>query len=338
MYRLLLRVWPAEFRERFGPSAVRDFEALHADAVEEGHAAVIRLWLRTIWTVVAGGIAERRSGRAERSGRGSWLADVVRDARLAMRSMRRSPGFAATTVLVVGLGVGATTTIFSAVDTVLLRPLPYPDSERLVTVRKASSLVPIPDYAAIRDRTHAFEILGAAWGISVDLTGGGAPERAPAALVSAGFFDLLGVTAARGRLFSPEEYGPGVADVAVISSSLWFRRWGGDPDIVGRTITLQGSPVTVIGVLDAGFIAPEALGLAGMDVSATRPDASGMAESVLVRAGRDRTIASGHIRRECACRAERAGAESCPGRRARLAGRWLADRIRRDSARVGNDR
>ena len=289
VYGWLLLVWPASFRRSYGAAAARDFQALYDDARALGVGAVAGLWLRTVWTVVGGGVAERwnvlrgtqatvansavpgRPGREREDGwstgsrrhaggRGSGLA-VFRDAGQSLRGLRQRPAFVVAILVLVGLGVGATTTIFSVVDAVVLRPLPYPHAERLVMLLKGRSGLSIPDFQDVRDRVRGFEAVGAAWTVSADLTGTGEPARLSDALVTAEFFEIVGAHAWRGRLFNADEYAPGAAPVVVLSASLWLSRWGGDASIIGGTVLLHGQPTTVVGVLDPGFVPPEALGL-----------------------------------------------------------------------------
>ena len=182
--------------------------------------------------------------------------------RFALRSLRRSPGFTAGTILVLGIGIGAVTAMFSLVEGVLLRPLPYRDAERLVLVTeiipKLSDLYPsIPvnagHFVGIRDRSETLDEVVAMESEPVNLTGTGVPERLGAGNVSWNFFRLLGVRPLLGRAFLPEEDAPGREHVVVISEGLWRRRFGADPDIVNRAIQLDGVPYTVVGVLPEDF-------------------------------------------------------------------------------------
>ena len=145
VYRFLLRAYPAEFRRAYGDEAVHVFSRLHADAVTRGVGAVFSLWLHSIIAVLSDGLRERfvehRSTR-----RGSFLEDFITDTRTGVRALARRPAFAAATLAVIGLGVGATTTIFSVVDGVLLRPLPYPESERLIALTIDGSSFTVPGF------------------------------------------------------------------------------------------------------------------------------------------------------------------------------------------------
>nr|MBA2564287.1 ABC transporter permease [Gemmatimonadota bacterium] len=184
------------------------------------------------------------------------------DIRYSARLLRRSPGFAAGTILVLALGIGATTAIFSVVDRVLVRPLPYHDPARLVRVSevipKLRDLYPsIPVTArhvlAFRERARSFEGFAALEGLTMNLTGAAEPERLGGAGVSWNFLRVLGVRPQLGRDFLEEEDHPGRDRVILISEDLWARRFRRDPHVLQRTVTLDGDPHAVIGVLPRSF-------------------------------------------------------------------------------------
>lgn len=185
--------------------------------------------------------------------------DVAEDVRVALRGFRRSPFFAVTSVLIVGLGIGATTTIFSVADHVLLRPLPYPDPGALVTVGKPGSGMSIPDFLELRDRVGAFSAVGAQWDREYDLTSSGDPERVNVGQVTAGFLSTLGGRPALGRLFGEGDFEPSVQRTAILSQEIWRRRWNGQKTAIGTTVRLDGLEYQVIGVLSSDFVDPEAL-------------------------------------------------------------------------------
>ena len=191
--------------------------------------------------------------------------DVAQDVRYALRAFRRTPGFAIAATLTLALGIGATTTIFSVVDGVLLRGLPYRDADRIVNLWEVSDNggYRLPSYPTFKDwraesRTwsNAFEDVAFVRGAEELYVGESGPERLLASSVSPGFFRLLGTPALLGRTFLDDEERPGANRVIVLSHDLWQQRFGGDPAIVGRTITLSGSPATVIGVMPRGFTYP----------------------------------------------------------------------------------
>lgn len=191
---------------------------------------------------------------------------LLQDLRYALRSFRRSPGFTAVAVFTLALGLGAATAIFSVVNGVLLRPLPYPDPDAVVRISNSwegtprAQLSPA-EYFDYRDRSDAFAAFGVyATGQEMNLTGSGSPERLQASYLTAGVFPALGVEPALGRAFTPEEDRPGGDRVVVLSHGLWRRRFGGSPDVVGQRITLDGVSYAVIGVMPADFRLPEDFG------------------------------------------------------------------------------
>lgn len=187
------------------------------------------------------------------------MDSFAQDIRYALRRIAKSPGFAALIVLTLALGMGANTAIFSVVDAVLLRPLPYRDADELVTIYHhypsldLDASVSAGGFHDYRDKTRSFSGVAAQTGWGANLTGSGEPIRVTGSRVSAQFFSVLGVTAAKGRTFLEEEDVPGNQNVAVLSDALWQRQFGSDPDIIGRVISMNSEPFTVIGVLPPGF-------------------------------------------------------------------------------------
>ena len=199
-----------------------------------------------------------------REARGVALLDeAARNVRFALRSMGRNPLLSATFVLTLGLCIGAATGVFSVVDAVLWRPLPYPDPDRLALVELYDPVVgkglgySAVDGAAweqIRDGAPSFDrAVFSDWGSGVNLSASGAAAYVRQQRVSSGFFATLGVEPALGREFERSEDVPGGAAVAILSHALWERAFDGDPAIVGRTIRLKGEAHTVVGVMPAGF-------------------------------------------------------------------------------------
>jgi putative ABC transport system permease protein len=175
----------------------------------------------------------------------------------------KNPGFTAVAVIALALGIGANTAIFSVVNTVLLRPLPYKDPERLVMVFEDSSKHGFPrdspsaaNYIDWRDQNHVFENIAAIGGASFNLTGAGDPERIDGSRVSAALFPLLGVSPQVGRWFTADEDQAGANRVVIMSHRLWQRRFAGDPNIVGKPLTLNGRSVTLVGIMPADFRFP----------------------------------------------------------------------------------
>jgi predicted permease len=190
-----------------------------------------------------------------------WFETLWQDLRYGTRGLARNKGFAAVAVLTLALGIGANTAIFSVVNAAILRPLPYPDPGRLVilwgnvkrvrTERRGASY---PDYQDWRDQSRSFEAMADFDDAQFALTGIETPERIPGEYVSPSYFSLLGIHAAMGRTFRPEDDRiPHGEAVAVLTDGAWKRRFGGDPGIVGRAIRLDGATYTIVGVAVPGF-------------------------------------------------------------------------------------
>ncbi len=182
------------------------------------------------------------------------LGELVQDVRYGLRAMRRSPGFTAIAVLALALGIGANTAIFSVVDSVLLRPLPYADPDRLVVVLlRGRDPVSPANFVDWRDRNHVFERMGAADYWTPNLTGLDRPEHLTALRLTPDILPMLGVQPLLGRMFLPDTVEPGKDREVVLTHRLWQRRFAGDPSVVGRTLTLDGQSYTVIGVMPRSF-------------------------------------------------------------------------------------
>ena len=199
------------------------------------------------------------------------LEVLAQDAGYALRLMRKNLGFTTVAVLTLALGIGANTAIFSVVNAVLLRPLPYPEPDRLVTfwrnVNRAYKL-PNPEYFDYRERQRTLEEFAVYRTGGANLTGDGVAFRVNLAKVSAGFFPALGVNPFLGRAFAPEEDLPGNDRVVVLEHGFWLRRFGSDPSVVGQTVTLDGRDHVVVGVMPSGFVFP---GIAGGRVDLWAP-------------------------------------------------------------------
>ena len=181
------------------------------------------------------------------------LDESWRDLRYAARLARRSPAFTITAVTLLALAVGTASAIFSVAYTVLLRPLPYPDPDRLVFLTEGGGGVAWPNYLDWRDRATVFSGLAGSVGDAVVVTGGQAPLRLESRGVTSNFFRVLGVSAFKGRVFDDADALPDAAPTAVVSHELWMRELGGRPEAIGKTLSLSRGPYTVIGVLPPGF-------------------------------------------------------------------------------------
>jgi putative ABC transport system permease protein len=192
------------------------------------------------------------------------MDSLWKDFRFATRVLLKSHGFTAVALVALVLGIGANTAIFSVVNAVLLRPLPFRDPSRLVMVweysprTKASNVANPQNFADWQKRNHSFEKMAAyvPFEFGMSITGEGNPEEVPGTYVTRDFLYILGVQPALGRDFLPSEDRAGAPDAAIISAGLWSRRYGADPNIIGKKLTIQGSPTTVVGVLPASFHYP----------------------------------------------------------------------------------
>jgi putative ABC transport system permease protein len=194
---------------------------------------------------------------------GAWLDAIRQDVRFAVRTLFRRPGFAIVAVLTLGVGMGATTAIFSLIDSVLLKPLPFHEPDRLTMVWEGRPRFNSPrmeaapaNYLDWQQEAHSFASLAAYVNGFANLTGAGAPERLVAVNVTTNLFPTLGVAPLVGRWFASPEGAPGQTTVAILSYELWQRRFGGDRGIVGQTILLDGEAHQVIGVMPRGFQFP----------------------------------------------------------------------------------
>jgi len=280
----LLRAYPRRFRARYGPEMLDLFSRRQREERERaGRRGVLRLWLRTVADVAATALAARSGEltlalarrRVRRraaggkvpgaptlarksSGKGAAMSTLGQDLRYALRTLRQAPGFTAAAVLTLGLGIGANTAVFSVLDAVLLRPLPYPHPERLVTLweRERDGSTQNTSYANFLDwksRCRSLQSLAVLSYWTPSMSGSGTPERFEGLRVSREFFRTLGVRPALGRDFLPEEDVRGKQHVVILSWGLWQRRFGGDPNLLGKPILLDGTPYALVGVLPRGL-------------------------------------------------------------------------------------
>jgi putative ABC transport system permease protein len=198
------------------------------------------------------------------------LDGIARDVRYALRSLAKSPTFTAVAVFTLALGIGANSAIYSLLDATLLRPLPYPDADRIVLVwgrftgiglPHDRNWVSAPEFKDFEAGSHSFAAIAAVDADSYNLTAGTTPIHVEGAAVSPAFFDVLGVRPVVGRAFTADEAQPGRDRVLIISHALWRSAFGGDQGVVGRTVRLNGQPGTIAGVMPAAFEYP-----AGVDV------------------------------------------------------------------------
>jgi putative ABC transport system permease protein len=192
------------------------------------------------------------------------LEQIGQDVRYAFRGMRKSPGFAATAVLSLALGIGANTAIFTVVNAVLLRPLPFPEPDRLVQLWESRpnrgylrNVINGMNFMDWRDRSHSFENIAAVSRGSANLTGVGDPVAVEAMQVSPAYFSVLRVSPAIGRNFTEADGQQGRNNVVILSHRLWQTRFGGETSVLGRSLSVNGMPSTIVGVMPAGFRLPK---------------------------------------------------------------------------------
>jgi putative ABC transport system permease protein len=253
---ILERILPRSIREFAMGDLEEDFRAM----VESDGLHTARRWY---FRQVAKCFVTRKSTRKEEASPRTgdpWRKTFLADVNYGIRVLLKKPGFFIASVLTLGIGIGASTAIFSAVNSVILKPFPFLDTDRIVTIWENNLKAQIPredvspaNFLDWQDRQQVFEDMATMnpWGL--DYTGGGEPETWQSALVSKGFFEILGVKPFLGRTFLPEEFQEGKNHVVVLSYGLWQRKFGGDRSVVGQTLSLDGEPTTIIGVMPSEF-------------------------------------------------------------------------------------
>jgi len=268
VYRRASVLLPREFRNRFGEELEVCFAAIARDARDRrGRLAVAWVTLRSVLDLVARAprqhLAGARAG-ALGSGSGSGWGAGWRDVRQAARRLRRRPSFTVASVLTLGLGIAAATSVFSLVYGVVLSPLPYPDPGRLVVVDHGGSGLGIDRglgvtygfYRFYREHARQAQAMALYHRTALSLSGRGGPRRVQATEATPSLEKVLRVQPELGRWFTAAEGRPGAAPAAVLSHRLWEERFGGSPDVLGRTVRLDGRPVPVVGVMPASFAFP----------------------------------------------------------------------------------
>jgi len=205
-----------------------------------------------------------RSTTVRARGRREWVQELAQDLRIALRGLRRTPGFTLVAVLTLALGIGANSALFSVLRSVLLRPLPYPNAGELVQVwsdhrergRSEPEWLTPPDFVDWREGNRTFSGMAAYQGWGPDFTGNGEPEALGGVSVSGNYFSVLGIRPALGRLLTMADDDAGAEPVVVLSDAVWRRRFGADPGVLGKQVQLNGEPWTVIGVLPPDFRPP----------------------------------------------------------------------------------
>jgi putative ABC transport system permease protein len=262
LYRLLLRLCPPDLRREFGD----EMEAMFLQSLQRANGiGKLRLWMRAVGDVIRHGVGARRdswqkcrntSAYVEYESKGFWMDTLRYDLRHAVRTMRRQPVTSLIVVMTLALAIGANTAVFSAVHTVLIRPLPYPEPTSLVMLwekREAEGVmnnaVSAADYLDWARMAQSFTAMATFSEMTADLTGEGEPEKLPVGAVSPPFLDVLGIRPALGRTFTAGEDTFGRHRVAILGHAIWRQRFGSNTAIVGRSIMLNGVPFEVVGVM-----------------------------------------------------------------------------------------
>jgi hypothetical protein len=281
-FGLALALVPRWLREEVGRELVSMFDFRQKEAWDDhGSLAVLRVWAREGVGLVRVSYRSRvpeawvrRARRRESSGSSSihqgvsFMAQIASDLSFSFRTFIRRPGLTLLAVLTLALGIGASTAMYSVIQSVLLRPLPYPELDRIVSVYPT---VPSlqghptlgalaergtwswPEFFALYEEQESFEFLGAYQNVSMTLGGDGRPERVSITESTHEVFPILGVVPALGRLFGPQDGLEGEPEVVLLTAGYWRDRFSGDPDIVGRSILLDDRPFEVVGVLPDDF-------------------------------------------------------------------------------------
>ena len=258
LYRLLLRVYPAWFRDRFELEILDAFAEDRRRARDRGRSA-LRFWIQTLADLLVSARAVRRSRRRTPPDSQRHVMEALRlDLGHALVQLIRRPGFSIAAVLSLALGIGGNAALFAFADGFVFNPFAYPDPDRLVTIgstfprvseeERFIEAISVPEYQDIREaRTLT------SWAVfdlgNRDMSGGDRAERVATALAFTNLFAPFGLRPQLGRGFTPAELAPGGPDVAVLSHRIWQGRFGGDPAIVGRVVRINGVPTTVVGVM-----------------------------------------------------------------------------------------
>ena len=264
---MLLALYPREFRARYA----EDMLDFYRERVRND--GLLRTWFAAVPDLAANALAERFAwlhhdadrapavARIHTKLREDRMSILLQDLRYALRSMRRRRSFTAVVLLTLALGIGVNAAIFTVVNATILRPLPFANAQRIVDFAHEDPYwsVSEPEFWDYKRGVSGFEKLAAYSTPSIVLDGGGGdPLRTYAARVSSDFFDIVGVRPALGRTFTPDEFSPSARTrVTVLSHRLWVQQFAADPRIVGKTVTITGTPFTVIGVMPAGFTFPD---------------------------------------------------------------------------------
>lgn len=280
-YRLLLRLFPGWFREEFGAELLEHLAHQRTEARYRGSLlGPARFW----WDVGIDALvtsAKLRLGRARagkgrgrmgggdhgptgRGGVGNMVEAITRDVRHALRALTRRPGYAAVFILTLGLGIGANTAMFSAVNGVLLKPLPHEEGDRLVYLRQSARLpgmenvlFSVPEIQDYRRKASSLGAVAEFSAMPFTMLGFDQPRRIQAGIVTGNYFQVMGLSATLGRTVGPEDDGPDAPAVIVLSDAYWRSAFGADPEIIGKTVEVNGRTATFVGVAEPSPPYPE---------------------------------------------------------------------------------
>lgn len=258
-YRRLLVLYPSRFRDEYGREIARVLEGrLTRAGARRGVPGVLGCFLRAVLDLLVNASLQRLGARRRdrrRRRRNRVPARLLGNLRYAVRTMRHRPVLAATIVLTLAIGTGATISIFSVVDAALLRPLPYPEADRITAIVEVSEEFGTYGFGApflsdLRERVASLDpIVGFSPSWTMTLSGVGEPRKVSAAYVSDGLLETLGARIAAGRSFEPAEYRPGAPPVAIVGEGWWNRNFGTDTPFTGRSVRLDGQPHTIVGIV-----------------------------------------------------------------------------------------
>ena len=243
VFRGFLRLFPSEFREHFAGEMETVFRDQHRDAREAGAFTHIRFWLETYSGIIATALREHR--------------DILfQDAEYALRMMRKELGFTLVVIVILGLAIGASTAAFTAANAILIQPLPFSGGNHLIHLMQQQPAVGVDDMAFsvkeiedYRTQNHTLDAVVEFHAMTFSLLGGREPERVDTGVVSANFFQVLGISPLYGRTFIEEDERPSATPVLILSYNFWKRSFGGDPNVVGQKYSMNDKQHVVIGVL-----------------------------------------------------------------------------------------
>jgi len=266
--RQALRLYPPRFRQRYAADMERQFADMWQDRASL--ASRLAFLVVTLVNLTLSAVAERRHPSFDGTPgmkRGGLVFGLLQDVQYALRVLRRQPGFSLFVVLTMAIGIGANVAVFSVVDGVLLKPLPFAESDRLVAIwgrfdpesgfNFPEFPLSSPEFVDYRAEARSLDDVAAWTGLSVTVSGPGAePERVTGAGVSGNLFSVLRVSPSLGRTFTREEDSPKGPEAAILSTGYWRSRFGGDPSIVGKTVLMNSKPVTIVGIMPESFSFP----------------------------------------------------------------------------------